>query len=46
MNTRGLIKELILWNANGNFDRHDAFLMLMLLREEKLRLFGNRFPTK
>lgn len=43
-NTRGLIKELILWNANGNFDRHDAFLMLMLLREEKLRLFGTDSP--
>ena len=44
MNTRGLIKELILWNTNGNFDRHDAFLMLMLLREEKLRLFGTDSP--
>ena len=28
------------WNSDGNFDRHDAVIMLMLLREDKLRLSG------
>ena len=35
-----LLQELIIWNPDGNFDRHDALAMLMLLREDKLRLFG------
>lgn len=38
---RALLQELIGWNMDGNFDRHDALLMLMLLREDKLRLFGD-----
>jgi hypothetical protein len=42
--SRALIKELILWNPDGNFDRHDALGMLMLLREEKLRVFGEDTP--
>ena len=41
---RALIKELIMWNQDGNFDRHDALGMLMLLREEKMRLFGEDTP--
>ncbi len=41
---RALLRELITWNADGNFDRHDALGMLMLLREDKLRLFGGNDP--
>ena len=42
--SRALLKELTLWNPDGNYDRHDALGMLMLLREEKLRLFGEDTP--
>lgn len=38
MKTRALIKELINWDPNGNYDRHDALGQLMLLREDRLRL--------
>lgn len=38
--SRAYLKELSQWNPDGNFDRHDAVLMLMLIREDKLRLFG------
>lgn len=38
LRSRALIQELIQWDPNGNYDRHDALLMLMLLREEMLRL--------
>ena len=38
--SRAYLQELSQWNPDGNFDRHDAMLMLMLLREDKLRLFG------
>ena len=37
---RALIQELSQWNSDANFDRHDALGMLMLLREDKLRLIG------
>jgi len=40
LKTKALIKELTLFNLEGNFDRHDAMVMLMLLREDKLRLLG------
>lgn len=46
LKTRALIKELIMWNSDGNFDRHDALGMAMLLREDKLRLLGNRDPKR
>ncbi len=36
---RALLKELILWNPFGNYDRIMALLQLMLYREEKLILF-------
>ena len=39
--SKGLLQETSSWNADGNFDRHDAMIMLMLLREDKLRLLGN-----
>ncbi len=38
--SRAYLQELSQWNPDGNFDRHDAILMLMLLREDKLRMFG------
>lgn len=38
---RALLQELSQHNLDGNFDRHDALLMLMLLREDKLRMLGD-----
>jgi hypothetical protein len=39
---RALLKELILWNPMGNFDRVMALVQLMLYREEKMILYqGN-----
>lgn len=38
---RAALQELALWNMDGNFDRHDALMMLMLIREDKLRLIGD-----
>ena len=37
---RALIKELINYNAEGNFDRISSMGMLMLLREDKMILFN------
>lgn len=39
---RALLQELAMHNDDGNFDRHDALVMLMLLREDKLRLYNGR----
>ena len=36
---RALLKELILWNPFGNYDRVMALVQLMLYREEKIILF-------
>jgi hypothetical protein len=33
-----------MYNVDGNFDRHDALAMLMLLREDKMRLYGTTSP--
>lgn len=38
---RALLQELASWNPDGNFDRHDSLVGLMLLREDKLRLLGD-----
>ena len=39
---RALLKELILWNPQGNFDRVMSLVQLMLYREEKMVLYhGN-----
>ena len=38
---RALLQELASHNMDGNFDRHDALVMLMLIREDKLRLLGD-----
>lgn len=35
-----LLKELAGYNLDGNFDRHDALVMLMIYREDRMRLFG------
>lgn len=37
---RALLKELVLWNNQGNFDRVSSLGMLMLLRQEKLIQYG------
>ena len=37
---RALIKELIQWNNEGNFDRVSSLGMLMLLREDRMILYG------
>ena len=39
--SKGLLQELAMYRVDGNFDRHDALAMLMLLREDKLRLLGD-----
>ena len=39
--SKGLLQELAMYSVDGNFDRHDALAMLMLLREDKLRLLGD-----
>ena len=39
---RALLKELVLWNPYGNYDRLMALVQLMLYREEKMVLYqGN-----
>lgn len=37
---RALIKELIQWNSEGNFDRVSSLGMLMLLREDRMILYS------
>jgi len=36
-----LLKEMQYWNKKGNFDRVSALGMLMILREDRLRLIDN-----
>lgn len=43
---RALMQELATWDPDNNFDRYDALLMLMLLREQKLMLCGARSPSE
>ena len=44
---RALLKELINYNTEGNFDRISAMGMLMLLREDKMILYqGNIDKSK
>lgn len=43
---KALLRELSQWNPDGNFDRHDALGMLMLIREDKLRLIGEKSPSE
>lgn len=42
---KALLIELSQWNSVGNFDRVSAMGMLMLLREDKLRLMGGRYNS-
>lgn len=44
--SKGLLQETATWNPDGNFDRHDAVIMLMLLREDKMRLYGTVDPKE
>lgn len=41
---KALLQELSLWNADGNFDRVSSLGMLMLVREDVLRLLGETKP--
>lgn len=41
---KALLEELAGWTPEGNYDRHDALGMLMLLREDKLRVLGSSSP--
>ena len=41
-----LLIELSQWNPMGNFDRVSALGMLMLLREDKLRLMGGKYKVQ
>lgn len=44
---RALLKELVLWNPQGNFDRVMSLVQLMLYREEKMVLYhGNLKHTE
>lgn len=43
INNMALLIELSEWNPFGNFDRVSALGMLMLLREDKLRLMGGDY---
>lgn len=43
---KALLIELSQWNPFGNFDRVSALGMLMLLREDKLRLMGGRYDAE
>lgn len=37
---RALLRELMLYNPNGNFDRVSSMGMLMLLREDRMVMYG------
>ncbi len=43
---RALMQELAMWNIDGNFDRYDALLMVMLLREHRLISCGTTAPSE
>ena len=43
---KALLLELSQWNPYGNFDRVSAMGMLMLLREDKLRLMGGKYDER
>jgi hypothetical protein len=36
-----LLKELIFWNSDGNFDRVSALMMLMILKEDRFKLVAS-----
>ena len=43
---RALLKELILWNPYGNYDRIMALVQLMLYREEKMILYQGELKER
>ena len=43
---KALLLELSQWNPYGNFDRVSALGMLMLLREDRLRLMGGKYDDR
>lgn len=43
---RAFLKEIILYNSEGNFDRISAMGMLMLLREEKMIAYQNNISKE
>lgn len=45
LRNRALIKELILYNSEGNFDRISAMGMLMLLREDRMILYSGNIKS-
>ena len=42
----GLVKELISWNANGNYDRVSAMGMLMILKEDRYAILKRKDERK
>lgn len=44
--SQGLLRELINYHPNGNFDRVSALIMLMILREEKLKYISKKQEQK
>jgi hypothetical protein len=42
---KALLLELSSWNPVGNFDRVSSLGMLMLYREDKLRLLGGNLSN-
>ena len=44
--SRALLKETQTWNSKNNYDRHDAMVFLMLLREDFLRYCGTESPSE
>lgn len=43
---RALLKELILWNPNGNYDRIMSLAQLLLYREEKMVLYQGNISNR
>ena len=44
--SQGLLRELINYNPDGNFDRVSALIMLLILREEKLKYVTKKQEEK
>ena len=42
----GLLRELMSFNSTGNFDRVSALIMLMILREERVKYVERRQKEK
>jgi hypothetical protein len=42
----GLLRELMNYNANGNFDRVSALIMLMILKEERIKYIERKQKEK